>query len=86
MTLNSLLVGITMAYILLMKMLNNKLSEDEVFFKLFVLLYVDDTIILAESAEELNVALKAVYEYCSVWKLSVNTSKSKVVICSQEEK
>jgi hypothetical protein len=34
-------------------------SDDdvEVFIKLFVLLYADDTIILAESAEELNVAL-----------------------------
>ena len=41
----------------------NTLSDDdvEVFLKLYVLLYADDTIILAESATELQLALDATY-------------------------
>ena len=64
---------------------NKWLSDDDVelFLKLFVLLYADDTIVLAESPEDLNKALKAVHEYCSLWKLTVNTSKTKIVIFSK---
>ena len=42
------------------------LSDDdiEVFLRLYVLLYADDTIVLAESAEELQSALSAVPQYC----------------------
>ena len=39
-------------------------SEDTVLLKLFVLLYADDTIILAENEIELQLALNKVYEYC----------------------
>lgn len=58
------------------------LSDDdvEVFFRMYVLLYADDTIVMAESVEELQKALNAVREYCDLWKLSVNTSKTKIVI------
>ena len=58
------------------------LSDDdvEVFFKLYVLLYADDTIVMAESAEELQRALDAIKNYCNLWKLTVNTSKTKIVI------
>ena len=61
------------------------LSDDdvEVFLKLFLLLYADDTIVLAESAEELNCALRAVYDYCQDWNLTVNSEKTKVVIFSR---
>ena len=64
---------------------NKWLSDDDVelFLKLFVLLYADDTIVLAESPEDLNKALQAVHEYCSLWKLTVNTSKTKIVIFSK---
>ena len=56
-------------------------DEDvEVFLRLFLLLYADDTIVLSETAEELNCALQAVYEYCQDWKLTVNSEKTKVVI------
>ena len=55
-------------------------DEDvEVFLRLYVLLYADDPIILAESAEELQAILTAVHNYCELWKLSVNTSKTKIV-------
>ena len=58
-------------------------DDIEMFLKLYVLLYADDTIIMAESPEELQNAMNAVYEYCDLWKLTVNTSKTKVVIFSR---
>lgn len=49
------------------------LNDDdvEIFFRLFILLYADDTIVMADSAEELQTALNAVHNYCSTWKLTV---------------
>ena len=71
----------------------NLLSEDlcnalrgedlEHFSNLFCLLYADDTIILAESPDELQVALNSVQDYCKTWNLTVNTSKIKIVIFSR---
>ena len=58
-------------------------NDIEVFFRLYILLYADDTIVLAESAEELQKALSSVHEYCKNWYLTVNTSKTKVVIFSR---
>jgi hypothetical protein len=56
-------------------------TEDiSVYFKLYLLLYADDTIILAESHVELPVALNAMYLYCKSWKLEVKASKTKIVI------
>ena len=39
-------------------------SEDIILLKLFVLLYADDTIVLAENEIVLQLALNKVYEYC----------------------
>ena len=57
------------------------LSNDdvEVYLKLFVLLYADDTIILAESPDELQKSLNALFDYCSLWHLS----KTQVVVFSK---
>ncbi len=65
--------------------ISDVLSDDdvEVFLRLYVLLYADDTIILAENAKELEQALAAVADYCREWHLTVNTSKTKVVIFSR---
>ena len=61
------------------------LSDDDVemFLRLYVLLYADDTIVMAESPKELQKGLNAVFDYCLSWKLSVNTSKTKVVVFSK---
>jgi hypothetical protein len=61
------------------------LSNDdvEVFLKLFSLLYADDTIVLAESESELQRALTGIYDYCKAWHLTVNTSKTKIVVFSR---
>ena len=55
----------------------------DVFLKLFSLLYADDTIVLAESEKDLQVALNAVSDYCKMWLLTVNTNKTKIVIFSR---
>ena len=40
-------------------------------------IYADDTIVMAETPEQLQMALNAVSDYCSLWNLTVNTSKAK---------
>lgn len=58
-------------------------EQTDVFLKLFVLLYADDTVLLAESVESLQNALNAMADYCDQYKLSLNTSKTKVMIFSR---
>jgi hypothetical protein len=42
------------------------------------MLYADDTILLAESAEDLQVQLNAFGEYCDNWKMKMNVNKTKI--------
>ena len=51
-----------------------------VYLKLFTILYADDTVIFAESRSELQAALHGMQHYCNLWKLRINTDKTKVVI------
>ena len=53
------------------------------YLKIYVLLYADDTILLAESPEELQAALYSMNLYCNDWNLKINVSKTKVVIFSR---
>jgi hypothetical protein len=46
-----------------------------------VLIY--GTVILSESAEGLQEAPSAFEEYCNIWKLTVNTNKTKIVVFSK---
>ena len=48
--------------------------------KIFVLLYTDDTVIYAESADDFQNGLDILYDHCQKWKLKVNTDKSKVMM------
>jgi hypothetical protein len=48
--------------------------------KLFLLLHADDTVMFAESAAELQLALNIFEKYCSEWKLSIHASKTKIVV------
>ena len=52
--------------------MNSSDDEIEVYFKLYILLYADDTVILAESAVELQSAFNAMFLYCKSWDLEVN--------------
>ena len=56
---------------------NIKDEELDTFLKLYVLLYADDSILLAESAEALQDALDALHEYCLLNEIIVNTDQSK---------
>ncbi len=54
-----------------------------IYLKLFVILYADDTVLMAESSADLQNQLNSFQDYCSVWKLKVNTDKSKVMVFSR---
>ena len=49
-------------------------------FKIFLLLYADDIVLFANSAEELQEGLNMLSDYCKRWKLKINVSKIKVMI------
>ena len=55
-------------------------SELHVYYKLFAILYADDTVILSESKDGLQKALDIVESYCEIWKLQGNVNKTKVMI------
>ena len=44
-------------------------------FKLFLILYADDIVKFANSKEELQLSVDALYEYCQRWKMLVNINK-----------
>ena len=50
------------------------------FMKLIVLLYADDTVIMASSETDLQCSLNRFEEYCWTWMLNINTEKTKVVV------
>ena len=59
---------------------NNIEESAHILLKLFVMLYADDTVILAETADDLQNALTQYSWFCDRWKLSINNSKTKFVI------
>ncbi len=44
------------------------------------LLYADDLLIIAKSPKQLQQSLDKLDEYCKIWKLQVNTQKTKIVV------
>ena len=63
----------------------SELEEIDVLLKLFVLLYADDTIILAENPNDLQIALNALSDYCNRWKLKINIEKTKIIRFSKRK-
>ena len=63
------------------------LCEDKIhtYLQLFILLYADDTILLAESPENMQDMLTKFENYCIQWKLKVNPQKTKMVIFSKRK-
>jgi hypothetical protein len=45
-----------------------------------MLLYAGDSIIVSDSPESLQKLSNDFYEYCSKWKLTINKSKTKLII------
>jgi len=42
--------------------------------------YADDTVVFAESSAQLQRVLNAMFEYCRMWDLKINSNKTKVVV------
>ncbi|MCG8034648.1 MAG: endonuclease/exonuclease/phosphatase family protein, partial [Candidatus Thiodiazotropha taylori] len=49
-------------------------------FKMFLLLYADDIVLFANSADELQEGLNMLSDYCQRWKLKINVSKTKIMV------
>ena len=67
-------------------LLNNRgkyIANDMIMLNIFVLLYADDTIVLTENACELQKPLDAVHEYSGMYKLTVNSKKTKIIVFSR---
>ena len=52
------------------------------YIKLLILLFADDTVSFGICKEDLQVALNVFEQYCDIWKLTVNISKTKIMIFS----
>ena len=55
--------------------------EDEIayYVHMLLLMYADDTVLLATSKIHLQKLLNSYSEYCQVWKLKINTDKTKIM-------
>ena len=64
---------------------NLEFNDDQLdnFIKLLILMYADDTIILADSERNMQAALNALQVYCDTWKLEINCSKTKISVFSR---
>ena len=54
------------------------------YLRIIVLLYADDTVLFAESEEELKTLLNDFCKYCNDWNLTINPEKSKIMIFGEE--
>ena len=60
-------------------------NELHIFYKIFLILYADDTVILAETSDGLQRRLDIFQSYCNIWKLQINVEKTKVMIFSKRK-
>ena len=73
--------GLTMIRDIVHRVFDNE--DVMVYLRLCLLLYADDTILLAESPEELQAALHGIHHYCNTWRLEININKTKIMIFSR---
>ena len=52
-------------------------------FKLYILLYADDTVILAENPNDLQASLNEMKSYCDTFDLHINVNKTKILFFSR---
>ena len=55
-------------------------------YKISILLYADDIVIIAENEEKLQKLLDKLYEWCIKWHLEINESKSKIMHFRKKKK
>ena len=60
--------------------------DDQQVLRLHALLYADDTVLFANSAESLQKSLNILLRYSRLWKLKVNVNKTKIMIFSKNGK
>lgn len=53
------------------------------YIKILILLFKDDTLLFGSSKEDLQLAIDKFEIYCDKWRLTVNTSKTKIMIFSK---
>ena len=56
-------------------------DEHIILLKVFALLYADDTVVQSDNEKEIQLALDS--EYCTLYNLTVNTSKTKIIVFSR---
>lgn len=59
------------------------IDKAHIYMKLFILLYADDTVIFSDNQDDLQNALNSFKSYCDTWKLTVDASKTEVIIISK---
>ena len=57
-------------------------EEIVTYFKLYILLYADDTVILAENPNDLQASLNEIEKYCDTFDFHINVNKTKILIFS----
>ena len=55
-------------------------NELNMYLKLLLLLYADDTVIISNNKENFQKCLNEFYDYCQMWKLNINFSKTEIII------
>ncbi|MEW8548382.1 MAG: reverse transcriptase family protein, partial [Candidatus Thiodiazotropha sp.] len=50
------------------------------YLKLLILLYADDTVIFSNDINDFQKCLDAFFDYCNMWKLTINYDKTKVIV------
>ena len=48
--------------------------------RMLILLYADDAVILSDRSDNLQQGLTILNEYCTKWKITLNTDKTKIVV------
>ena len=66
--------------------LENYTQQVNVYLKLIILLYADDTVLICDSEKEMQTCLDTFSQYCNTWKLNINTSKTKVMVLGAKHK
>ena len=64
-----------------------KLCEEyiQMYRRLFLIVYADYTALMAESSDGLQKTLNCFEKYWELWKLTVNTDKTKILIFSKKK-
>ena len=55
-------------------------DEFQIYLKLLLLLYADDTVFFSDNKDNFQKCLNEFNDYCQMWKLNINYSKTDIVI------